>query len=247
MQMNAVLLVVVLALCSLHSCWAKCGTERWSVKTGTDDDASKVDTTPVTTTIKTLVNLNKPSSHPESARVTPTELKTFKIKTTLIEYKHEADQDYHLVIQDGSGNHMIVEIPDPECVEGGKGVFLKGIKNARKQFEAVFTASGSLKKTNTKVTVTGVGFFDFIHGQTGVAPQGIELHPVLDIVISSEENNLTEIRARDRAYINTPDVEEDDEDEDEDEEDGMPAESRPVSASFSAFSGNLTSYEAIQI
>ena len=27
--------------------------------------------------------------------------------------------------------------------------------------------------------VTGVGFFDFIHGQTGVAPNGIELHPVL--------------------------------------------------------------------
>ena len=31
------------------------------------------------------------------------------------------------------------------------------------------------------VTVTGVGFFDFLHGQTGVAPNGIELHAVLDI------------------------------------------------------------------
>jgi hypothetical protein len=28
-------------------------------------------------------------------------------------------------------------------------------------------------------TVTGVGFFDFNHGQTGVAPNAIELHPVL--------------------------------------------------------------------
>jgi len=27
--------------------------------------------------------------------------------------------------------------------------------------------------------------FDFIHGQTGVAPNGIELHPILDIVFSS--------------------------------------------------------------
>ena len=26
---------------------------------------------------------------------------------------------------------------------------------------------------------TGVGFFDRIHGQTGVAPNGIELHPVV--------------------------------------------------------------------
>jgi len=31
------------------------------------------------------------------------------------------------------------------------------------------------------VTITGVGFFDFLHGQTGVAPNGIELHAVLDI------------------------------------------------------------------
>jgi hypothetical protein len=31
------------------------------------------------------------------------------------------------------------------------------------------------------VRVTGVGFFDFLHGQTGVAPNGIELHPVLKI------------------------------------------------------------------
>jgi hypothetical protein len=24
-----------------------------------------------------------------------------------------------------------------------------------------------------------VGFFDFLHGQTGVAPNGIELHPLV--------------------------------------------------------------------
>jgi hypothetical protein len=28
-------------------------------------------------------------------------------------------------------------------------------------------------------TITGVGFFDYQHGQTGVAPNAIELHPVL--------------------------------------------------------------------
>jgi hypothetical protein len=27
--------------------------------------------------------------------------------------------------------------------------------------------------------ITGVGFFDRIHGQAGVAPNGIELHPAL--------------------------------------------------------------------
>lgn len=33
----------------------------------------------------------------------------------------------------------------------------------------------------TKARVTGVGFFDTVHGQTGVAPSGIELHPLLKI------------------------------------------------------------------
>jgi len=32
-----------------------------------------------------------------------------------------------------------------------------------------------------KVRVTGVVFFDRVHGQIGVAPNGVELHPVLDI------------------------------------------------------------------
>lgn len=30
-----------------------------------------------------------------------------------------------------------------------------------------------------KVVIEGVGFWDEIHGQTGVAPNWIELHPVL--------------------------------------------------------------------
>ena len=31
------------------------------------------------------------------------------------------------------------------------------------------------------VEVTGVGFFDRVHGETGQAPNGIELHPVLGL------------------------------------------------------------------
>jgi hypothetical protein len=33
-----------------------------------------------------------------------------------------------------------------------------------------------------RATIRGIGFFDFLHGQTGVAPNGIELHPVLRFV-----------------------------------------------------------------
>jgi hypothetical protein len=39
--------------------------------------------------------------------------------------------------------------------------------------------TGSYRTITGTATVSGVGFFDRIHGQRGVAPNGIELHPVL--------------------------------------------------------------------
>jgi len=43
-------------------------------------------------------------------------------------------------------------------------------------------------KTRRLVTVTGIGFFDHIHGQTGVAPHGIELHPMLQVVLHDHKS-----------------------------------------------------------
>ena len=40
-------------------------------------------------------------------------------------------------------------------------------------------SSSHFTHLNGPATVTGVGFFDIPHGQTGVAPNAIELHPVL--------------------------------------------------------------------
>ena len=42
-------------------------------------------------------------------------------------------------------------------------------------------AAFKIKVKPTKVRLTGVGFFDRVHGQSGVAPNGIELHPVLNV------------------------------------------------------------------
>ena len=41
-------------------------------------------------------------------------------------------------------------------------------------------SSSSFTDLKGKVIIEGVGFWDEIHGQTGVAPNGIELHPALD-------------------------------------------------------------------
>lgn len=156
-----------------------CGVERWSVKTGTDPDVGLINlqsTTP--TTIAQLTSLTAPATLPSNNRVQPTETTVFQLQDTLTEYKLENDSDYHLVLKDGSGKTMIVEIPDPACV-GSSSPLLPDIQMARAQFDARFTPTGSFQVANVPVTVTGVGFFDFLHGQTGVAPNGIELHAVL--------------------------------------------------------------------
>jgi hypothetical protein len=38
-----------------------------------------------------------------------------------------------------------------------------------------------------RLRVTGVLYFDRVHGQAGVAPNGVELHPVLDVEVIRAE------------------------------------------------------------
>jgi len=158
-----------------------CGVERWSVKTGTDADAGLINLqSTIQTTIASLTSLPAPTTLPANNRIQPTETTVFQLHATLTEYKLEGDSDYHLVLGDGSGNTMISEIPSPFCV-GSSSILLSGIQNARSEFDARYTTTSSFQTANVPVTITGVGFFDFLHGQTGVAPNGIELHAVLDI------------------------------------------------------------------
>jgi hypothetical protein len=160
---------------------ASCGVERWSVKTGTDADSGLIHLQSTTaTTIASLTALQAPGSLPANNRVQPTETTVFLVQATLTQYKLESDSDYHLILVDGSGHTMIAEIPDPSCV-GSSSPLLTSIQKARSEFGAKYTPTTSFKTANVPVTITGVGFFDFLHGQTGVAPNGIELHAVLDI------------------------------------------------------------------
>ena len=158
-----------------------CGVERWSVKVGTDPDASLVNLNSTTSqTIAYLRGLTAPASPPLNSRVQPTEITDFVLNATLVEYKLENDSDYHLVIKDAAGNTMIAEIPDPACVGSGSP-FASRISAARAAFDAKYNVTTSFQTANIPVQLTGVAFFDFLHGQTGVAPNGIELHPLLNV------------------------------------------------------------------
>jgi hypothetical protein len=132
--------------------------------------------------------LTAPGTLPANNRVQPTETAVFTIMATLTEYKLETDSDYHIVIADASGNTMITEIPMPSCVGAGSP-FSTMIASARAKFDAQLTPTTSFQTANIPVQIKGVGFFDFLHGQTGVAPNGVELHPVLDIIFNPGNTN----------------------------------------------------------
>jgi hypothetical protein len=161
-----------------------CGKERWSVKTGSDGTAGQVAlANPQPAAISDLIAITPPNPLPKNTRFDPTENTVFVVNATLTDYKVESDSDYHLVIMDDQGNTMIAEIPSPSCVDSSSP-FAAQIANARSQFDAAFTATPSFQTANVPVQITGVGFFDFFHNQHGVAPNVIELHPVLDIQFS---------------------------------------------------------------
>ena len=167
-----------------------CGVERWSVKVGTDPDAGLVDLTKATpVSLATMRGWPAPASPPLNARVAPYETTVWVAHGTLIDYKKEADVDYHLVLQDGAGNTIVTEIPCPCCGIGSP--FQSMMANARSTFDARLTATTSFQNPNIPVRMTGVGFFDFIHGQTGVAPNGIEIHSILSISFPTQQSAAT--------------------------------------------------------
>ena len=158
-----------------------CGRERWPVKVGDDRDAQGVEVTrAVPTTIAALDALAAPAERPQNRRIGTTERTVYVIEAMLYAFKRETDGDYHLALRGPGGATLIAEIPDPACVSEASP-FRAGIAKARAAFAARFKVYPRFQDADLKVRVTGVAFFDFDHHQRGVAPNAIELHPVLDI------------------------------------------------------------------
>jgi hypothetical protein len=159
----------------------RCGRERWAVKTLTDPGASDINLKPIPTTITALGSIPAPESEHDLPRQAQ-EKNVYTVKGTIVGFKKEDDNDIHLAIADPApGPHptMIAEFPASFCATGAVDEVQLG--QARTAFEAAYGKPSSKFKTPTGcVTLTGVFFFDKIHGQLGVAPNGAELHPVID-------------------------------------------------------------------
>jgi protein-tyrosine-phosphatase len=162
---------------------AQCGDERWEVKTLTDSEAPQINFTPKKSTVHEQLKFNKPPFHDNNPRDV-SEKQVYQIDCILLMYKNEEDNDWHLVVKDLVTNEkMVIEIPDPECAEVKSSPHLKNLKKVRQKLTARI---GPIKNkmwkapANTKMRVTGVGFFDKSNHPKGF--KGRELHPVLSIV-----------------------------------------------------------------
>jgi hypothetical protein len=127
-----------------------------------------------TTTIRYLVT--RPAPHLLPPTRLPFERHVFRVTASITLFRVEDDGDLHLVLRDRKGLHMIAEAPSPGCIAGAKLARKVQMLNARR---AANLCARPPEAPAVRAIVTGVAFFDFKHGQSGVAPNAIELHPIL--------------------------------------------------------------------
>jgi|SRR5579872_3764237 len=187
--------IAILALVGMfaYAVWpqskkAVCGTERWAVKTLADPQGEQTAArSPRDTTVAQLTSFpaidRKTLLHAPATRFPPAELTVYEVHAVMLGFKRESDDDFHIVIADPKNlkDTMIVEIPAGACVPGpDQAAFASEQAAFAEQFGKPTAKYKALAKP-IAVEVRGVGFYDFIHGQTGVAKNGFELHPVLGI------------------------------------------------------------------
>jgi hypothetical protein len=151
------------------------------VKTLSDPDRERVRLQPVDATVEELRALQRPEALSVVARADPVEVTVYRVEARLLALFGEADGDYHLVLASlrDPTITMIAEVPDPgcagACASGHAEVYARVRRKLMDRLDSPQTEARPL------IRVTGVGFFDFLHGQRGAAPNGLELHPVLDV------------------------------------------------------------------
>lgn len=182
MKLNIFLIMIFFLSVSFKK---DCGVDRWNVKTLSDKESVNIKWTPIRTTVKSLSQIIR--TYPIDKTIDKKirfgyEFNVYEIRCRIKEYRKEDDGDYHLVLVDlkDTTSTIVGEVVNPLCVDIKKNNFFSTFVSAREEFEKITIAHNKVKSGT--YTIIGVCFFDKIHNQLGVAPNGIELHPIMDIV-----------------------------------------------------------------
>jgi len=172
-----------------------CGVERWAVKTLIDPDTVQINfNNIIPSTIQYQRSLEKPLSLPNTRL--PSEDTVYSVECIMYKYKLEADNDIHVVIRavNDPSQTMVAEIVNADCPGIVNTSRYNALNNLRKWFDSTYHPTTSFTNTNVRIKITGVGFFDFLHGQTGIPPNGREIHPVLSLsLVTNINSNSDEI------------------------------------------------------
>ena len=161
-----------------------CGKERWQVKSLSDPDTVFINFQDViNSSISEQINMPAPDGR-QSIRLA-SETSLYFIEAYILGFAEEKDRDIHIIVADiNTDETMVVEIVNPICSD---------VKATSR--EAIFKDLYNWFVTNIGtpkhkfhyleeciyVNIVGIGFWDYIHGQKGMAGNGRELHPVLFI------------------------------------------------------------------
>ncbi len=194
---------------------ARCGgSERWPVKMASDPEAGEIDADNVTDISVVDFNALEPSDaidHDDEYDRMEAEKGVYRVHGYLAMFRLEPDGDYHLAITDetgrmtpggratrATGHSFVAEIPRPQCARGANNQY-QGASRFEDEINAARDALAEgiagvnprrIAPASIPVTITGVLFFDFPHGQAGRTrqhqdPEGhawvTELHPILAI------------------------------------------------------------------
>jgi hypothetical protein len=159
----------------------ECGVERWHVKILTDPAVSQINWTPISTTIAEQNSFPEITVSEDTTRMAFEE-QAMTVKCTITAFVREDDNDIHLIIVDDAHDSMIAEIPSTKCEEVAASNYAAQFDSASVWVtKNLGTPTTDFKNVNVPVTITGVLFQDFNHGQDGHAKNYREIHPVTKI------------------------------------------------------------------
>jgi hypothetical protein len=149
---------------------------RFDVTTMTDPAASRVNLDPRPATIAELTALPALAKGSERGDA---EFNAYQVSGTITFAKRQVSDDITMVLADDAGGTLILRSVSPRWAD--ESVVGDQIYAVRQAVETQFptAAAGGSERPSVPATVSGVGFFDQLHGQTGIAPNGFGLRPLL--------------------------------------------------------------------
>ena len=154
------------------------------MKTLADAEAAQVNVAAITTvSIKDLNSFPSHCSGLPDTRTYSEEFRVFAVSRRIIYIAHEDDRDYHIALEDpdAPGFTVVTELADTVCAGAIIPPHFTTLRTAEAMWATLVGGRSIAALIGTTVTVRGVGFYDFDHGQRGRSQNCTELHPIVGI------------------------------------------------------------------